>query len=108
MTQRMRLLSAASRHVKKQSARAALQDVYKRQVWGMVWGALLFQEDITLQKCIGAAIIVVGVILYAFCLLYTSFANRGIPVSTARAGNVIGGGDFAKDRIVPDLSLIQI
>lgn len=24
------------------------------------------------------------------------------PVSTARAGNVIGGGDFAKDRIVPD------
>lgn len=30
------------------------------------------------------------------------FANAGIPVSTARAGNVIGGGDFAKDRIVPD------
>ena len=25
-----------------------------------------------------------------------------MPVSTARAGNVIGGGDFAKDRIVPD------
>lgn len=30
------------------------------------------------------------------------FSNAGIPVSTARAGNVIGGGDFAKDRIVPD------
>ncbi|MDO4438053.1 MAG: CDP-glucose 4,6-dehydratase [Eubacteriales bacterium] len=27
---------------------------------------------------------------------------RGIPVSTARAGNVIGGGDFANDRIIPD------
>lgn len=27
---------------------------------------------------------------------------RGIAVSTARAGNVIGGGDFAADRIVPD------
>lgn len=26
----------------------------------------------------------------------------GVRVSTARAGNVIGGGDFAKDRIVPD------
>lgn len=26
----------------------------------------------------------------------------GIAVSTARAGNVIGGGDFAADRIVPD------
>ena len=25
-----------------------------------------------------------------------------IPTSTARAGNVIGGGDFSKDRIVPD------
>jgi len=26
----------------------------------------------------------------------------GIPVATARAGNVIGGGDWASDRIVPD------
>ena len=26
----------------------------------------------------------------------------GIAVSTARAGNVIGGGDFAADRIIPD------
>lgn len=25
-----------------------------------------------------------------------------IPISTARAGNVIGGGDFANDRIIPD------
>lgn len=25
-----------------------------------------------------------------------------IPISTVRAGNVIGGGDFAKDRIIPD------
>lgn len=30
------------------------------------------------------------------------FADRQISVSTARAGNVIGGGDFAKDRIIPD------
>ena len=29
-------------------------------------------------------------------------ADRGLAVSTARAGNVIGGGDFAKDRIIPD------
>lgn len=28
--------------------------------------------------------------------------DRQIAVSTARAGNVIGGGDFAKDRIIPD------
>jgi len=28
--------------------------------------------------------------------------NREIALATARAGNVIGGGDWAKDRIVPD------
>ena len=32
-----------------------------------------------------------------------SFLNsRDVAVSTARAGNVIGGGDFAADRIIPD------
>ena len=30
------------------------------------------------------------------------FADRELGSSTARAGNVIGGGDFAKDRIIPD------
>lgn len=30
------------------------------------------------------------------------FRNMGIAASTARAGNVIGGGDFARDRIIPD------
>lgn len=30
------------------------------------------------------------------------FINGNTAISTARAGNVIGGGDFAKDRIIPD------
>ena len=33
------------------------------------------------------------------------FGNSGLrvlPITTARAGNVIGGGDFAADRIIPD------
>lgn len=30
------------------------------------------------------------------------FKEMNIATSTARAGNVIGGGDFAKDRIIPD------
>lgn len=30
------------------------------------------------------------------------FRHMDVAVSTARAGNVIGGGDFASDRIVPD------
>ena len=35
---------------------------------------------------------------------YCSFFrnNKNISIATARAGNVIGGGDFSKDRIVPD------
>lgn len=30
------------------------------------------------------------------------FDQSGVAVSTARAGNVIGGGDFAENRIIPD------
>ena len=30
------------------------------------------------------------------------FMGRDVAISTCRAGNVIGGGDFAKDRIIPD------
>ena len=30
------------------------------------------------------------------------FREKGVPVTTMRAGNVIGGGDFATDRIIPD------
>ncbi|MBQ7445326.1 MAG: CDP-glucose 4,6-dehydratase [Clostridia bacterium] len=30
------------------------------------------------------------------------FSGKAVAVSTVRAGNVIGGGDFAKDRIIPD------
>src|SRR5262249_52784531 len=30
------------------------------------------------------------------------FDRHDIPVATARAGNIVGGGDFAPDRLVPD------
>lgn len=30
------------------------------------------------------------------------FSDRRVAISTARAGNVIGGGDFSEDRIIPD------
>ncbi|MGN0481783.1 MAG: CDP-glucose 4,6-dehydratase [Lachnospiraceae bacterium] len=36
------------------------------------------------------------------------FNNMEVAVSTARAGNVIGGGDFANDRIVPDCARAAI
>ena len=31
------------------------------------------------------------------------YGRHGVAIATARAGNVIGGGDFAKDRLVPDI-----
>jgi len=34
--------------------------------------------------------------------LRSFFQNSDCSISTARAGNVIGGGDYAKDRIIPD------
>jgi CDP-glucose 4,6-dehydratase len=33
----------------------------------------------------------------------THFHPRGIALATARGGNVLGGGDFAQDRLVPDI-----
>ena len=31
------------------------------------------------------------------------YADHGVAVASARAGNVIGGGDWAEDRLIPDL-----
>lgn len=31
------------------------------------------------------------------------YDSHGVAIATARAGNVIGGGDFAQDRLVPDI-----
>ena len=36
------------------------------------------------------------------CYKNAFFSDGRVAISTARAGNVIGGGDFAKDRIIPD------
>jgi CDP-glucose 4,6-dehydratase len=33
----------------------------------------------------------------------TSHAVHGVVIASARAGNVIGGGDWAKDRLIPDM-----
>lgn len=40
--------------------------------------------------------------LITHCYIRSFYSNIGIAASTARAGNVIGGGDFAIDRIIPD------
>ena len=40
--------------------------------------------------------------LVTHCYRNSFFADGKVAISTARAGNVIGGGDFAQDRIIPD------
>ena len=40
--------------------------------------------------------------LVTSCYLNSFFKDMDVAISTARAGNVIGGGDFATDRIIPD------
>lgn len=40
--------------------------------------------------------------LVTHCYKNSFFTDGRVAVSTARAGNVVGGGDFANDRIIPD------
>lgn len=35
-------------------------------VWGLVWGKLLFNENITVGKLIGIGLIVVGIVLFSY------------------------------------------
>jgi CDP-glucose 4,6-dehydratase len=49
----------------------------------------------------GAAEIVIGAYRNSF-FNPGDYAQHGVRVASARAGNVIGGGDWAADRIVPD------
>lgn len=40
--------------------------------------------------------------LVTSCFQKSFFQNEEVAISTVRAGNVIGGGDFSADRIIPD------
>jgi len=40
--------------------------------------------------------------LVTHCYKNSFFSDGKVAISTARAGNVVGGGDFAPDRIIPD------
>lgn len=35
-------------------------------VWGIVWGAIFFSEPVTMGRVVGALLVVVGVVLFAF------------------------------------------
>lgn len=35
-------------------------------VWGMLWGFLLFGEEITWQMVVGAIVVITGVVIYSY------------------------------------------
>lgn len=35
-------------------------------VWGIIWGALFFKEPVTVGKIVGALLVILGVVLYAY------------------------------------------
>ncbi len=71
--------------------------VYKNREW--VWG---YREDEELDGFDPYSNSKSCSELITRSYLNSFFQDRKIAISTARAGNVLGGGDFAKDRIIPD------
>lgn len=71
--------------------------VYKNNEW--VWG---YREDDLLDGYDPYSNSKSCSELVTSSYIKSFFNNRNIAVSTCRAGNVIGGGDFAADRIIPD------
>lgn len=51
--------------IKRMALTTAFANKAVTVVWGIIWGALFFQEPVTPQKLLGAALIVAGVVLYA-------------------------------------------
>jgi len=51
----------------------------------------------------GCSEIITSAYIRSFFNQDSANANRGTAVASARAGNVIGGGDFAADRLIPDM-----
>ena len=35
-------------------------------VWGMIWGTVIFKENITFGKLIGALLVILGVVVYSY------------------------------------------
>lgn len=71
--------------------------VYKNEEW--VWG---YREDDTLNGYDPYSNSKSCSELVTSSYINSFFREKDLAVSTARAGNVIGGGDFSIDRIIPD------
>lgn len=86
-----------SREPVKSVVNITTDKVYKNNEW--VWG---YREDEPLDGFDPYSNSKSCSELVTHSYVNSFFANGETAVSTARAGNVIGGGDFAADRIIPD------
>lgn len=71
--------------------------VYQNREW--IWG---YREDEPLEGYDPYSNSKSCAELVTHCYRNSFFLDGGVPISTVRAGNVIGGGDFAPNRIIPD------
>ena len=73
---------------------------YRNVEW--LWG---YKEDDLLggEDPYSASKACAEIIFFSYVNSFFKQDSSRIKISTARAGNVIGGGDWAKDRIVPDI-----
>ena len=51
--------------IKRMPLTAAYANRAVAVVWGMIWGILIFSEQMSVQKGVGAAVIIAGVVLFA-------------------------------------------
>lgn len=52
--------------IKRMPLTAAYANRAATVIWGLIWGVLFFQEGITPGKVIGAAMVVAGIVMYAY------------------------------------------
>ena len=86
-----------STHSVKSVLNVTTDKVYKNNEW--TWG---YREDEMLDGYDPYSNSKSCSELVTHSYINSFFKDKDIAVSTARAGNVIGGGDFANDRIIPD------
>ena len=63
-------------------------------VWGLIWGVLFFSEAINVWKLLGAALVIVGVVLYSYADFGKGNAGKsdGSASATAEADAVANDG----------------
>lgn len=52
--------------IKRMPLTAAYANKAITVVWGIVWGMLIFGEHLTIGKALGAVLVIIGVVVYAY------------------------------------------